>query len=326
MLVDHEELLEHWRERGLVDDELAARLDADLPEGTVSSAVAVGLETLAWLGAALVVGALFALFDVDGWGRPAQAVLAAAIAAVAGTVAARLLPTDDARTARIGTVVGLAGSAALLALPLLLLGDGDGCVAERCAWTDRAPLLLGFLAGTLGATTLYRREANGLTHAAMGLGAAMSLWAFAYTVLPEGGRATDRFGGMLLLVTALAWTWASETGRLRPAWVGTLGAGIAGTSAIFIVLDGFEGGAEDLRVVAMLLYGIGHVAAGQLLERWRLTTVGAVVLLFTAPMFLTEVLGLGDTATAAVLLAGGLGVLAWAAQRLRRPDETPTAA
>lgn len=58
--------------------------------------------------------------------------------------------------------------------------------------------------------------------------------------------------GLLLLVVTTAWVWASETGRLEPAWLGTLAAG--GLTYVAVVMatswDPLFGTGDDHAAIA----------------------------------------------------------------------------
>lgn len=317
MLVDHEDLLTHWTDRGLLEPDHAARLATDLPPATsrFGAAVTAGLEALAYLGAALAIGAVALLFDVADWSRGALLALLLAVAGVGAATVWRITPSASGPMSRLATVAGTAGGAALVGFAALLFDPAlSGNVEE----------LVIAATGTAAAVALYVRERNAVTHAWIGIGTAATTWTFAVLVVGDTTRSAELVASGILLAAALAWTWASETGRLVPAWVGTFGASAVALASVVNLADWDPFGASgDLPIVAALLFGLAWTIEGTLLDRWRLTTVGALVLVFTVPWTLTEVLGLSSTATALLLLPAGLVLLAWAARQLR--DTTVTA-
>ncbi len=329
MRADPEVLISHWERAGLLDPGQAARLRADLPppepeehDGLdFSAAVSAGLEALGYLGAALVIGALVFLFDVASWSETTIAALLAVVAVGCGAVVARRTPAPPGPESRLVTALGSAGLFALVGC-LALLVDGPCSGRDACDTVlSRARVLVIAVPGAVAAAWLYLREQNAVTHLWAGVGVFAVAFSLAETIAGGGSsRSVEVLASAVLLPASLVWTWASETERLRPAWIGTIGsAGVLLSSSINLVDWSFFND-NHLAGVVSLMIGMAYAAAGTLLDRWRLTTIGALILLWSVPWTLTEVLGLSTTVTALVMLPVGIGLLAFAGTRLMRPE------
>lgn len=334
--------IDRWETSGLVEPATAERLRDEVANHTESAesqpaerqpasatsdgsdlverAVSAGLEALGYLGAALVIGALGYLADVASWPRLGIQALLAAIAAVAAWTVVRLTPTDDGATVRLVTVVGTAGLFSLAGLTATII-DAI-CPSAECGGSGERFLFFGgVIVATVAAIWLYTRERNAVTHAWVGMGTAGSIVTLlALPFATQYTRTQDVLTALALLVAALAWTWASETERLRPGWIGTFGAAMVAIGATVVLSDFDLGlfGPSDNTATSVALAGLGgaYLTVGAVRELWRLSTIGGLVLVWSVPWLFTEALGLSATTTAYVLLPVGLALVGWTARRV----------
>lgn len=330
---DVHDWIARWEHNGLIDDDTAHRLrdDAtragtapqidgpDAVERVIAAARGGVTEALGYVGAALSLGAIVVLFDVASWSDPLLALMLAAAAVAAASATYLLTPPASPAGRRLAGVLGALATVATAAATAYVVGGEDRGI-ERAPWR-----LLAMTAPALVvATVMYRRHRHLLTHAALG-GAAVAATVGLGELL--AGRdapfdAQDAVVGTLLLVLAIAWTWASETGRLDSPWLGTLGAGGVAYAAMAMAtswspLSGSDG---DLPILASLALAAAATAVGVATSTLRVTIVGAAGLLVTVPMTFVEVLGWSGTETAGLLLPIGVAVTAWAVVAGRRDD------
>ncbi len=335
--------IDRWDDRGLLEPDVSTRLRDDVAsvraaggdagEDLFGRARGMVLEAVGYLGAALTVGALGILFDVADWPQFLVVLLLLAASAVGAWGVWTLTPASSGAGDRLASVAA-ATSVASLAGALFLATEPDcfryGSV-NRCAWwEDNLLPFVILVVVTALAVVLYRRHATAITHVVVGWSVGALTWATAH--LPFGPRTGDSSYwreeevafGALLTVVAAGWVWASETGRLRPAWVGTFGAAAAFFAGLVMVTgyDPFFGSSGDTPILAALLAGCVWLGLGITGDRLRLTIVGVVALLFTIPATLTEVLGLDGVTVTFVMLPVGLVLLGWAIREGRR---SPTA-
>ncbi len=137
---------------------------------------------------------------------------------------------------------------------------------------------------------------------------------------PRSDGTQQAITGLLLLVAAVAWAVACETGRLEPAWLGTPVAGaVAYVGAAMTTSWTVWSGTDHTAVLTTLALAAAATVLGITTSRLRVTIVGTAGLLVTVPMTFTEVLGWSGSATAAVLLPVGVAVTAWAVLSSRTP-------
>ncbi len=343
-------LIDRWDRSGLLEPGQAERLRADLadhpprvrpratpldsPEasasegpgrttnGLLETAVAAGLEALGYLGAALVVGAVTYLADVPNWPRPGLLALLAAVTVGCGWAVDRLTPAQEGLTSRLVTVVGSAGLFALVGFLAMLFEPF--CDGSSCGWLqERVFVFAVVLPPAAAAAELYRRETNAVTHAWFGIGVASILYLLSQVPFPADStsyRSQEIAAALVLLPASIAWAWASETERLAPTWIGTIAAsGVALSSMVMLAdIDLFGSDANGLVPLAVLVFGGAYVSLGATVGRWRLTVIGALVLVWGVPWTLTDVLGLSATTTSILLLPVGLALMAYVARRLTR--------
>lgn len=323
--------IDRWERTGLLDDATAQLLHDDAaragaaravePEGGVEAVLNAArggvVEALGYVGAALTVGTVGVLLDVGSWADPvlAGALLVAAGLGLAGTFL--LTPATSPPTRRLAGVLGAVAVACVAGSVWLWFAPDPGQAFPDTPGRE----LVVTLPALVVATVAYVRHHHLLTHAA--LGATVAATCVALGDLVAGGASFDdrqAVAGVLLLVAALGWTVACETGRLEPAWLGTPVAGaVAYAGAAMATSWSVWSGTDDAAVVATLVLATVATAVGVATSRLRVTIVGAAGLLVTVPMTFTEVLGWSGTATAAVLLPVGLVVTAWAVVSGRRP-------
>lgn len=166
---------------------------------------------------------------------------------------------------------------------------------------------------------VYRRHPHLLTHAAMGAAAVGTCVALGRLVVGSGAafETEQAVVGPLLLVVAVGWVVASETGRLTPAWLGTPAAGAVAYAASAMSLTWVGGG--DAELLAVLAAAVVASVLGAVLGRLRVLVVGVVGLAITVPMTFTEVFGWSATATAGLLLPVGVAITIWAIWAGRSP-------
>ncbi len=342
-IVDVRDWLDRWVAGDLLSPEVAERLREDVdrvpaleagaaPDGSAQTAGRVRgmvLEAVGYLGAALTFGALAILFDVTQWPQVVVVLLLLATSGVAGWGVWQLTPATMGAASRLASVSGVTSAAALGGA--LLLAFEPNCVTygsiNRCGWLQDNLLPFAILfAVTSWAVAIHRQHATAITHWALGSSAVGLTWATAH--LPWAPRLGDSTlwreeelaFGALLTVAALAWGWASETERLRPAWIGTFGAGAAFFVGLAMITgyDPFFGQSDSLPILAALASGCAALYVGVSGDRLRLTIIGVVALLFTIPMTLTEVLGLDGVTVTFVMLPVGLALLGWAIREGRQ--------
>lgn len=327
--------INRWQAAGLLTPATADRLRADVdsaqqeaPEAgddRVSSpvdrvlSVARGgvLEALGYLGAAVTLGALAVLLDVETWGDAALLGLMVVVAAVAGVGVFLLTPPASAATRRLAGVLGLT-SVAATATALVQVFEAD-CVPACSAWEELGVPFVVSAVTSVVAGILYARHRHLLTH--VGLGAAVAATAVTAGLGLAGsgaaGTAQDAWSGGLLFLASVAWVWASESGRLPPAWFGTLAGG--GVSFAGLVLatspwDAWLSGTNDdsVTILAALALASAYTVIGVIWSRLRPTIVGVVGLLVMVPWTFTDVFGWSGRQTAGLLLPVGLVLTIWA--------------
>lgn len=323
------EWIDRWETTGLIDADLAKRLredvasatgepreaeDASTVEHVLSRARSGVVETLGYLGAALTLGTAAVLLDVPSWDDAAIVVLLLVVAGVATTGTFRLTPVAGGRTGRLAGVLGATAVAATFTALELVLG---GWCAFDCDAGERLQnVAMTGLPAALAAA-VYLRHRHLLTHAALGSATFGLVLAVGMAAVADdaSSQARDMTVGLLLLVVTTAWVWASETGRLEPAWLGTLAAGGLAYVAVTLATSWdplFGPGDEHATVVATLALAVAHTAVGVAASRLRLTIVGVLGLLVTVPWLFTEVFGWTPTQTALLLLPVGLALTGWA--------------
>lgn len=334
--------IDRWESRGLLTDTVARELHEDVdaagedrPEqprddrSAVERALAVArggiLEALGYLGAAVTLGAFAVLLDLSSWTDSALIALTALVALVTGVGVFWVTPVVTAAGRRLAGVLGFTSVAATATT--LVQGLESDCVRDCTYWQD-AGLPFVIAAVTIAvAAVLYRRHVHLLTHAALGASTA-GLAVTSGLLLAGPGADTqshDVWIGVVLLVASLAWVWACETERLRPAWLGTLAAGAVSYSAAFMITSPWAdwffgtGADDDHEVLAVLALATAYTIVGSLASRLRPTIVGAAGLAVSVPWTLTDVFGLTPTATAGVLLPVGILLTVWAIMAGRRP-------
>lgn len=328
---DVHDWIDRWRHTGLIDDDTAHRLRDDATRAgtgpridgpdTVDRVLAAArggvTESLGYVGAALTLGAIVVLFDVASWSDPLLALVLAAAAVAAGAGTYLLAPPASAAGSRLAGVLGAVAVAATAAATAYAVGD-DAAGVER----DRWHLLVLAVPALLVATVLYRRHRHLLTHAALGGTAVAATIGLGELLVGREAAfdAQDAVVGSLLLVLAIAWTWACETGRLDSPWLGTLGAGGVAYAATAMAtswspLSGSDG---DLPILASLALAAVATTVGVATSRLRVTIVGAAGLLVTVPTTFVQVFGWSGPATAGLLLPIGVAVTAWAVVAGRR--------
>lgn len=331
-MTDHpvRQWIDRWEAADLVDADLAERLRADVAsahgeapaaedvssvEHVLSRARSGVVEALGYLGAALTLGTAAVLLDVTSWHDAAVLVLLLVVAGVAAAGTFRLTP---ARTGRARRLAGVLGATAVAALYTVLAQVFDGRCTIDCESRVEVLQNLGVtVPAAVVAAVVYARHRHLLTHAALGIATLAVVFAVGTVVQAGGGsyQAQDVTVGLLLLGVASAWMWASETGRLDPAWLGTLGAG--GVTYMAVVkatswepLSGT--GDESATILATLAVAVALTLVGVAGSRLRLTIVGIAGLLITVPATFTEVFGWSATQTALLLLPIGIALTAWA--------------
>ena len=251
------------------------------------------------------------------WSDPLQAAVLLAVAAVAVAATVMLTPATSPPTERLAGVLGAVAVAAVATGIWQLVAPVEGRVV-----TDTAGRELVVAVPTLAvAVVVYLRHHHVLTHA--GLGTAAAATCVAVGDLLAGGASSDAqqtVAGAILVVAAVAWIVASETGRLPPAWLGTPAAGAVAYAGMAMAMSwSVWSGADHAALLANLVLAAAGTAVGVATGRLRVTVVGTVGLLVIVPMTFTEVLGWSGTATAAVLLPVGVAVTAWAVLASRTP-------
>ncbi len=328
---DVHDWIERWRHNGLIDDDTAHRLRDDATRAgtgpqmdgpdTVDRVLAAArggvTEALGYVGAALTIGAIVVLFDVASWSDPLLALMLAAAAVVAGSATYLLTPPASPAGRRLAGVLGAVAAIATAAATAYVVGDEDRGI-ERAPWR----LLVMTAPALVVATVMYRRHRHLLTHAALGGTAVAATVGLGELLAGRGATfdAQDAVVGSLLLVLAVAWTWACETGRLDSPWLGTLGAGGVAYAATAMATSWspLSGSDSDLPVLASLALAAVATAVGVATSRLRVTIVGAAGLLVTVPLTFVDVLGWSGPATAGLLLPVGVVVTAWAVVAGRR--------
>lgn len=331
---DVHDWIDRWVRLGLLEDEVADRLRDDAtragddPEvdDTVDRVLAAArsgvVETLGYVGAALTIGTLVVLFDVANWSAPLLGVTLLLAAVVSGVGAFLLTPSGSAPAGRLAGVLGAVATAMTAASAYQFL------VPDRVGSTPVAgePLLVAVPALAV-AVTMYLRHPHLLTHGAMGIATGLTCVGIGDLA---GGSGADAYrtqqvvSGVLLLVVAITWIWASETGRLQPAWLGTLAAGgvAYGGAAMATSSSILFGPDNEGSVLVAVALAIGLTVVGVVASRQRVTIVGTAGLVVTVPMTFTEVFGWSGTATAATLLPVGIVVTGWAVVAGRRDART----
>lgn len=333
------EWIDRWQDRGLLSPEVARRLHDDVDAGAAPShdersaveralAAARGgvLEALGYLGTAVTLGAFAVLFDLPSWSDATLLGLTVLVAVVTAAGLFRLTPPVAPAGRRLGGVLGLTS---VVATALALVQAFEPACGQACTYWHESVLPALLSAATTGvAAVLYRRHVHLLTHAALAVSTAV-LAATVGLVLAGPAASTeaeDAWIGALLLATSLAWVWACETDRLRPAWLGTLAAGGLSYAAVFMITSPwvtwvFGTRHDDLAVLAVLALASAHTVVGAVTARLRPTIVGAAGLAVSVPWTLTDVVGLDATTTAGVLLPVGIALTAWAVLAGRRTAE-----
>lgn len=325
--------IDRWERTGLVDADTASLLHDDatragaVPDVTddavdrVLSAARGGVvEALGYVGAALTVGAIAVLLDVAGW---ADLLLAGLLVVVAGGALAAMVwltPPASAVTRRLAAVLGVVAVAATATAAAVGFGPEPGQ-----AMPDRPGReLLVAVPALAVATVAYLRHRHLLTHAALGAAAVATSIGLGDLLVqdPDAWARREAVAGAIVLVVAVAWVWASEAGRLEPAWLGTPAGGLAAYVSVAVALSsvGSDGTGS---VLGLLGLAAAATVVGVAASRLRVTIVGALGLLVAVPMTFVQVLGWSGAATAAVLLPVGVAVTAWAVVANRRPPTSP---
>lgn len=335
--------IDRWVEQGLLEDGIADRLredvagagpgdreaDGGLTDLLPGSARSMVLEAVGYLGAALTIGALGALFDVTDWPRPVIVALLALASALAGWGTWKLTPPTSDASSRLAAVLG-AVAVGTLAAALFQAVEPDCFVdrfGDRCGWVEDnlLPFVILLLV-TAAAAAVHRRHTTVVGHGVLGWAAVALTWSVAHLPFGPSSSSTRDFAteeslfGLLLVVVGLAWTWAAETGRLEPAWVGTFGAAGAFFAGLLMATgyDPIFGSSDDLPTLVALAAGAAWLLVGVQGDRLRLTIVGTVALLFAIPTTLLEVLDLSQATVTLVMLPIGIALMAWAVREGRR--------
>ena len=320
--------IDRWERTGLLDAEEAQALRDDAvragahpgldtapdPVDRVLRAARGGVvEALGYVGAVLTIGAAVILLDVPEWPQPALVAVLVVAALVSGAAVWRLTPPREDAARRLAGVLGAAAVAATAAAVAVALGPLETDATPR-GW--EAAVTVPALAV---AVAVYRRHAHLLTHAAMGAAAVGTCVALGQLVVGPGAafETEQAVAGTLLLVVAVGWVVASETGRLTPAWLGTPAAGAVAYAGSAMSLTWVGG--EDAELLAVLAAAVVASALGAVLGRLRVLVVGVVGLAITVPMTFTEVFGWSATATAGLLLPVGVAITVWAVWAGRSP-------
>lgn len=319
--------LDDWHDRGLIDDDTHARLVDDLAGRDVASRSfaaagrALVLEAVGYVGAALIVGALLFLFDVPSWGASSHVVLFVLVAVLTTAAAMRLYPSELDALNRLASLLAAASAGSAAAAVGLFASNTFGFDAPGMCWSSLngcpeptwveqylAPITASAAATALAAFHHFRIRRTA-THLALGAAAFTLLGAATASIVePMDVHHSTETGlfGVAFVIAGLAWAYASETGRLTPTTVGTVGATFAAGCGV--------GAATEL-TDGMLLVGLaaaaGYIAAGIRLDRVRLTALGGVGVLVFTPWTLHELFGLSALTTAWLLLPVGVALLLW---------------
>lgn len=281
-------------------DDLGARMLA---------AAATGLkEAMGYVGAAVTVGTLFILSNVDTWPTAALVGLFSILAVLGAAGLVLLTPAAHGPRSRLAGVSGTMSVIGLTGAIIVTFGGSDG-----------SPFLLTLPIVALSAA-LYWRHRQVLLHLTTGA----SLFTMIMTTSDFGssGSLSMAATGVFLLVVALGWIAACELGVIGQPWVGTTIAAGAAYGAVVLITELDLFGDWGATIVACLGLAVAFTLVGALTDRLRLTIAGSLGLVIGVPVFCTEVLGLSGTTTAALLLPVGitlLGATLWTTLRDREP-------
>lgn len=300
-MADVDELLDRWRQAGVIDSDTAARIREYEASGAGTRAVRPGVsEALIYIGLAVVgVGALLlgALVwpTLDAWARVAVTGLPGLAALGLGFF---LRDAEDAGMRRGGSLAWV--------LAVALLGSCFAIVLHESGWGgDDAALAVALfaVAGTLALWLLLPSHPQ-----LVALAIAVWFLALALGMRSQGGE-LGLFAGVLVAFAAV-WIGLAELGILRPRESArVLGAfGLASGSFLLGLDDGLHGLFELVAFVAggglvaasvyrgsfvYMVFGVGLLFLAFVtftLQRVPDPVVGALVLMFAGVLLVAAVL------------------------------------
>lgn len=307
-----EDKLSSWVERGLISAEQARAIRAaeeESPSGTGRGGVSFAGEALAYVGGALLVGAVLVAFG-DVWEdfvpRTRVTILAATtLLLMAGGNALR--SKEDPALDRAAGVLWFMGVGIF---SLLAYTFGDRVVGIE----DETTLAVGAGATTAAfAYPFWRMRCEALQQTAVFAAASAALFAFGFLDWAANG---ETFAGLLVAALGSVWLAGSQIGRIMPRRtaeaLGCIGILVGMQTAAFDEAGWF--------FVAMVV-ATGILALGMGRSRNILLGLGAAGLFVFVPQFITEAFGASVGAAGAIAIAGIviIGIAAFVS-RARKAD------